>query len=116
LAKVCLDSNGKEANCYESVESNSPGTYKYFRKKSPLSVDIVGDVSPKHWFVECRGFVYEFGVAAYQELDINDPNYKCGPGRERVVDEEYMEPQGYPTVRFGEYLLGRPKIAYDFRI
>ena len=41
----------------------------------------------RHWFVEYRGFVYEFGKAGDQELDINNPNYKYGPGGEKVVDE-----------------------------
>ena len=27
-----------------------------------------------------------------------------------------LRPQGHPTVRFGEYLFGRPKIACDIRI
>jgi len=72
-----LDSSGKEAKCHES----NNGKYKYFKKESPLPSSSSSrkkrSVSNlKHWFVEYRGYVYEFDAAGYQELDINDPNYK----------------------------------------
>ena len=88
-ARVCLDSNGNEAKCYESDRA---GMYNYYKKKSPILSSSsnrkkrsVEDL--KHWFVEYRGFVYEFGSYGFQELDVNDPNYKYGPGREEVVYE-----------------------------
>ena len=89
-AKVCLDSNGNEAKCYESGRA---GMYNYYKKRAPL---ISGPSrrkkrfpDPKHWFVEYRGFVYEYGGSyGLQELDVNDPNYKYGPGREKVGSEE----------------------------
>ena len=93
-SKVCTDSNGNEAKCFEG---NGPAMYKYFKKMSPLSSS--GSSSRKkrsvldkvyHWFVEYRGFAYEFGTYGWQELDVNDPNYKYGPGREKVKSEEYM--------------------------
>ena len=89
-ATVCLDSNGKEAKCYES---STAGMYEYYRKESPITSGSSSrkkrSVSNlKHWFVEYRGFVYEFGKAGFQQLDINDPNYKYGPGREKVLKEE----------------------------
>ena len=31
-------------------------------------------------------------------------------------EDEGEREQGYPTGRFGEYLLGRPVVAYDFQI
>ena len=86
-ASVCLDSRGKEAKCYESN-----GKYKYFKKESPLPSssssrkkrNVVSWLN--HWFVEYRGFVYEFGAAGFQELDINDPNYKYGPRRQQLQE------------------------------
>ena len=89
-AKVCLDSNNNEAKCYES---GSAGMYNYYKKKSLLS--SVSSSSKKrsiqdgkHWLVEYRGFVYEFGSYGLQELDVNDPNYKYGPGRVEVLSED----------------------------
>ncbi|XP_078349555.1 uncharacterized protein LOC144634478 [Oculina patagonica] len=92
-SKVCLDFNGNEAKCFES---NTPGMYVYYKKTTPLPSSgssskrkrSVWDTA-RHWFVEYRGFVYEFGTYGFQELDINDPNYKYGPGREKVSSEEY---------------------------
>ena len=88
--RVCLDSNGKEAKCNES---GSTGLYNYYKKKSLLSSisssskkRSVEDYT-KHWFVEYRGFGYEFGSYGFQELDVNDPNYKYGPGGVKVVYE-----------------------------
>ena len=70
-------------NCHETGPGS--GRYDFYRKKSPLKGLLkLAD----HWFVEYRGFVYEFGSAGYQELDINDPNYKYGPGREKVTAED----------------------------
>jgi len=87
-----LDSNGKEAKCFESGTARM---YKYFKKEAPFSSSSSSRKKRdlfnfNHWFVEYRGFVYEFGSYGFQELDINDPNYKYGPGREKVVDQEYM--------------------------
>ena len=80
---VCVDINNNEANCHETGPGS--GRYDFYRKKSPLKGLLkLAD----HWFVEYRGFVYEFGSAGYQELDINDPNYKYGPGREKVTAED----------------------------
>ena len=87
-ARVCLDSNGNEAKCYGRGSS-----YDFYRKKAKLKNSSssrkkrsVEDF--KHWFVEYRGFVYEFGPYGFQELDVNDPNYKYGPGREKVESED----------------------------
>ena len=91
-SKVCTNSNGNEAGCFESSD---PGKYYYYKKKSPILSSgskrkrSISDT--KHWFVEYRGFVYEFGgTYGLQELDVNDPNYKYGPGREKVSSEENM--------------------------
>ena len=82
-AKVCVrDANSPEEKCYES---ETPGRYNFFRKEAPI---IFNWSKINHWFVEYRGFVYEFGSGGDQELDVNDPNYKYGPGREKVVKEE----------------------------
>ena len=68
--------------------------YNYYKKESRLK--IFSSVSSRkkravenlnHWFVQYRGFVYEYGDAGYQELDINDPDYKYGPGGVKVVAE-----------------------------
>ena len=87
--RVCLDSNNKEAKCYESGRA---GMYNYYKKKSLLlsfSSKKRSVEDTKHWFVEYRGFVYEFGISyGLQELDVNDPNYKYGPGRVKVVSED----------------------------
>jgi len=32
-----------------------------------------------------------------------------------INDDQQLCRQGHPTVRFGEYLFGRSKIAWDFR-
>ena len=93
-SKVCVDSSGNEANCFES---NTPGMYKYFKKTAPLPSSGSSSkrkrslsLSPSHWFVEYRGFVYEFGLTyGTHELDVNDPNYKYGPG-EKVLSEELV--------------------------
>ena len=87
-AGVCLNSDGNEAKCYESGSM-----YDFYRKKSPLSSGSSSRKKrsvedSKHWFVECRGFVYEFGSYGFQELDVNDPNYKYGPGGEKVLSED----------------------------
>ena len=87
-AKVCLDSNGNEAKCYGSGSS-----YDFYRKKAQLSSSSSSRkkrflIDTSHWFVEYRGFVYEFGSYGFQELDVNDPNYKYGPGREKVDSED----------------------------
>ena len=94
-SKVCVDVNGKEAKCFES---STPGLYYYYKKTSPLPSS--GSSSKKkrsilekvsHWFVEYRGFVYEFGATyGFHELDVNDPNYKYGPGGEKVLSEDQM--------------------------
>ena len=87
-SKVCVDSRGNEANCFKS---STPGTYKYYKKTAPLlssgsSSKKKRSLHPTHWFVEYRGFVYEFGKSyGSHELDVNDPNYKYGPGREKVL-------------------------------
>lgn len=82
-AKVCVsNANSTEEKCYES---ETPGRYNIFRKESLLVVNIS---AINHWFVEYRGFVYEFGNGGDQELDVNDPNYKYGPGRVKVVNQE----------------------------
>ena len=94
-SKVCVDSSGKEAKCFES---STPGMYKYFKKKAPLPSSGSSSerkrsvsLSPSHWFVEYRGFVYEFGLSyGTHELDVNDPNYKYGPGGEKVLSEELV--------------------------
>ena len=88
-SKVCVDSSGNEANCFES---NTPGMYKYFKKTAPLPLSgsssklkQLVSLWPTHWFVEYRGFVYEFGSSyGTHELDVNDPNYKYGPGEYRL--------------------------------
>jgi len=70
--------------------------YKYFKKKAPLpssgsSSKRKRSILRKHWFVEYRGFVYEFGSSyGTHELDTNDPNYKYGPGGEKIVSEELV--------------------------
>ena len=85
-AKVCLNPAGKEEGCEEAT---SPGRYEIFRGKSYIASFAkssrdrkkrsVEDI--KHWYLQYRGFVYEFGKPyGVQELDINDPNYKYGPG------------------------------------
>ena len=92
-SNVCVDSSGNEANCFES---STPGMYNYFKKRSPLLSK--GSSSKKkrsldltHWFVEYRGFVYEFGKSyGSHELDVNDPNYKYGPGREKVLSKKLV--------------------------
>ena len=87
-ARVCLDSNGNEAKCYGRF-----GVYNYYKKKSPLSSLSSSSKKRsiedfKHWFVQYRGFVYEFGKSyGVQELDVNDPNYKYGSGKVKVVSE-----------------------------
>lgn len=104
-SKICLDYNGNEAKCFES---STPGMYKFLKKTSPLpssgsssrkrrsmssifrTISHIFSYELKHWFVEYRGFAYEFGTYGIQELDVNDPNYKYGPGREKVHSEEYM--------------------------
>ena len=94
-SKVCVDFSGKEAKCFES---STPGRYKYFKKKAPLPSSGSSSkrkrsvsISPSHWFVEFRGFVYEFGSSyGTHELDVNDPNYKYGPGGEKVLSEELV--------------------------
>ncbi|XP_031558403.1 uncharacterized protein LOC116294863 [Actinia tenebrosa] len=92
--KVCVDlESGQENNCFEE----RPGRYRYYKKQSPLlssgsskSKRLVKGWNFKHWFLEYRGFAYEFGTYGHQELDVNDPNYKYGPGREKVVKEELL--------------------------
>ena len=85
-AEVCLNPAGKEEGCEEAT---SPGRYEIFRGKSYIASFAkssrdrkkrsVEDI--KHWYLQYRGFVYEFGKPyGVQELDINDPNYKYGPG------------------------------------
>lgn len=93
MSKVCVDSRGNEAKCFES---STPGMYKYFKKKAPLPSS--GSSSKKkrsldlsHWFVEYRGFVYEFGASyGTHELDVNDPNYKYGPRGEKILSEDLV--------------------------
>ena len=92
-SNVCVDYSGNEGNCFES---STPGMYNYFKKRSPLLSK--GSSSKKkrsldltHWFVEYRGFVYEFGKSyGSHELDVNDPNYKYGPGREKVLSKKLV--------------------------
>lgn len=94
-SKVCVDSSGNEVKCFES---STPGKYKYFKKTAPLpssgsSSKRKRSVSlwPSHWFVEYRGFVYEFGSSyGTHELDVNDPNYKYGPGGEKILSEDLV--------------------------
>ena len=94
-AMVCLDldSKGNEAKCYPSGTS---GMYNYYKKESKIRSSSSSRKKrsifsmTRHWFVQYRGFVYEFGEAGYQELDMNDPNYKYGPGREKVFDEDLV--------------------------
>ena len=92
-SNACVDPTGNEARCFES---STPGVYNYFKKTSPLSSSGSSSkkkrsLSLRHWFVEYRGFVYEFGRSyGSQELDVNDPNYKYGPGREKVLSEELV--------------------------
>ena len=101
--KVCTNSNGNEAGCFESID---PGKYDYYKKKSPISSISSSSKSKrsisdtKHWFVEYRGFVYEFGSYGLQELDVNDPNYKYGPGRGKVSSEEPWEAAVVQEIKF----------------
>lgn len=83
---------GVEANCYACVNESGIVVYYYYRKESPITSRKKRSIFSRvlHWFVEYRGFVYEFGNYGYQELDINDPNYKYGPGREKVVAENLV--------------------------
>ncbi|XP_031558405.1 uncharacterized protein LOC116294865 [Actinia tenebrosa] len=89
--KVCVDFESDQENkCYEA----SAGRYYYYKKQSSLtssgsskSKRLVEGWNFNHWFLEYRGFAYEFGTYGAQELDVNDPNYKYGPGREKVVQE-----------------------------
>ena len=92
-AKVCLEIDGNEAKCNPAGKNGGVDRYHFYKKKSNLRFFSsrrkkrqLEDL--KHWFVEYRGFVYEFGKAGYQELDVNDPKYKYGPGRVKVVDEK----------------------------
>ena len=65
-AKVCLNPAGKEEGCEEAT---SPGRYEIFRGKSYIASFAkssrdrkkrsVEDI--KHWYLQYRGFVYEFG-------------------------------------------------------
>lgn len=95
--KVCLDAKGKEDKCYESRVA---GMYKYIKKTSSLT-KLTRRIAHwkfckyelSHWFVEYRGFIYEFGESyGFQELDMNDPeNIKYGPrGRVKVATSMQM--------------------------
>ena len=94
-SNVCVDRSGNEAKCFES---NTPGMYKYFKKTAPLTSSKSSSKRKRslseltsHWFVEYRGFVYEFGSSyGTHELDVNDPNYKYDPGGEKIRSEEWV--------------------------
>lgn len=80
--KVCL-SNGTELNCFP-VDANAT-KFPYFLKKTPLNKLFAKSKSngslpePNHWFVEYRGFAYEFGPSnEVEELDMNK-DYKYRP-------------------------------------
>ena len=96
-AKVCLETDGNETKCNPAGKNGGVDTYFFYRKKSNIRfLKVISSGRKKraiedykHWFVEYRGFVYEFGKSyGFQELDVNDPNYKYGPGGEKVVDKE----------------------------
>ncbi len=112
-SRVCLDFNGNEEKCFEV--STSPGTYNFFKKKSPLSSGSSSKrgLELNHWFVQYRGFAYEFGSYLFQELDVNDPNYKYGPGREKVRSQELVGSSDCTreqVLRFvGRWLQANPK-------
>lgn len=87
IEKVCLDpKSGKEPNCFP--DRDRQGMFEFYKKKARLrrlsSKWKANLTLPEfnHWFVEYRGFAYEFGKCfGVQELDVNDPKYKYGkPG------------------------------------
>ena len=53
-ARVCLDSNGNKAKCYES---DNAGMYNYYPLSSSSSSRKQSLEDFTHWFVEYRGFV-----------------------------------------------------------
>ena len=71
-------------------EASTPGAYTYYKKRSLLSSSKRKRRSSEllHWFVEYRGFVYEFGAYGFQELDVNDPKYKYRPGGKKIIYSE----------------------------
>ena len=75
--------------------------FEFYKKKAPLpgllSKWKANSSLPEinHWFVEYRGFAYEFGRCyGVQELDLNDPKYKyVKPGlhkNAKVISAELM--------------------------
>ncbi|XP_078349231.1 uncharacterized protein LOC144634206 [Oculina patagonica] len=87
--KVCL-SNGTELNCFP-VDANAT-KFPYVLKKTLLSSKLFkksksnGSIpEPYHWFVEYRGFAYEFGPSdEVEELDMNE-DYKYGPDGGKII-------------------------------
>lgn len=96
-ARGCADS---QDNCHPYNKEG--GLYYYYKKRSPVLCS--GSSQKKrsledvyHCFVEYRGFVCEFGSLknypdGAHELDINDPQYKYGPGGTKVLS---VEREGY---------------------
>ena len=111
----CTASNAcAMGKCYES---STPGKYTYYKKRSLLLVSRPGkrkrrvSAEPFHWFVEYRGFVYEFGGYGFQELDINDPNYKYGPKGKKIVvyNKNNEKPTGSSTCTRDQILTFKDK-------
>ena len=81
-ASTAFTSMRSRMKCYKTSTAD---TYNYFKKTSPLPLTSWlfskrkrRGSELKHWFVENRGFAYEFAPTVFQELDVNDPKYKYG--------------------------------------